>query len=124
MDSQPPEGGACSSHPGQEVIAVPKFLVTYHGAGAPSPEEAQQAMAAFMAWAQSAGSALIDPGAPLGPRKTVSASSVTDGAAEGPAGGYSILEAADLDSAVGLVRAHPFVSRGGSLEVSQAVPPG
>ena len=30
---------------------MPKFLVTYHGAGAPAPEEAQEAMAAFMAWA-------------------------------------------------------------------------
>jgi hypothetical protein len=103
---------------------VPKFLVTYHGAGAPSPDEAQQAMAAFMAWAQSVGSALVDPGAPLGPRKTVSSGSVTDGAAGGPAGGYSILEAADLESAVDLVRNHPFVSRGGSLEISQAVAPG
>ena len=103
---------------------MPKFLVTYHGAGAPSPEEAQQAMAAFMAWAQSVGTALVDPGAPLGPRKTVSSGSVTDRPAEGPAGGYSILEAADLDNAVGLVRDHPFVGRGGSLEVSQAVSPG
>ncbi len=60
---------------------MPKFLVTYHGAGAPSPGEAQQAVAAFMAWAQSAGRALVDPGAPLGPRKTVSSGSVADGAA-------------------------------------------
>jgi hypothetical protein len=46
---------------------VPKFLVTYHGADAPAPEEARQAMAAFMAWAASVGEALADPGAPLGP---------------------------------------------------------
>jgi hypothetical protein len=108
-----------AQHPAQEVTAVPKFLVTYHGAGAPSPGEAQQAMAAFMAWAQSVGSALADPGAPLGPRKTVRSGSVADG----PAGGYSILEAADLDSAVDLVRDHPFISRGGTLEVSQTVLP-
>jgi hypothetical protein len=50
--------------------------------------------------------------------------SVTDGAADGAAVGYSILEASDLDSAVDLVRDHPFVSRGGHLEVGQAVPPG
>jgi hypothetical protein len=103
---------------------VPKFLVTYHGAGAPSPDEAEQAMAAFMAWAQSVGEALVDPGAPLGPRKTVSSSSVTDGPAEGPAAGYSVLEAADLDRAVTLVRDHPFVGRGGYLQVIQAVSPG
>ncbi len=103
---------------------MPKFLVTYHGAGAPAPEEAQQAMAAFMAWASSAGEALVDPGAPLGPAKTVSAGSVSDGATDGPVNGYSILQAADLDSAVDLVKNHPFVSRGGSLQVSTATLPG
>ena len=103
---------------------MPKFLVTYHGAGAPTPEQAQEAMAAFMAWASSAGEALIDPGAPLGPAKTVTAGSVSDGPADGLASGYSVLEAADLDSAVNLVKAHPFVSRGGSLQVSPAILPG
>ncbi len=37
--------------------------------------------------------------------------------------GYSVLEAADLDSAVSLVRNHPFVARGGALQVSAAVTP-
>jgi hypothetical protein len=31
--------------------------------------------------------------------------------------------AADLDTAVGLVRARPYVERGGSLQVSEAVAP-
>src|SRR6266567_1255734 len=100
------------------------ILITYHGAGGPAPEEAQQAMAAFTAWASSAGEALADPGAPLGPVKTVSAGSVSDGPADGPANGYSIVPAADLDRAVDLVKNHPFISRGGSLQVSTAVLPG
>jgi hypothetical protein len=29
---------------------MPKYVVTYHGAGSPSPEEAPAAMAAFKAW--------------------------------------------------------------------------
>ncbi len=103
---------------------MPKFLITYHGAGGPAPEEAQQAMAAFTAWASSAGEALADPGAPLGPAKTVSAGSVSDGPADGPANGYSIVQAADLDRAVDLVKNHPFISRGGSLQVSTAALPG
>jgi hypothetical protein len=48
---------------------------------------------------------------------------VADGAAPGPFNGYSILDAADLDSAVDLVRSHPCVERGGSLQVSEAVTP-
>ena len=104
---------------------MPKFLVTYHGgSGMPASEQGrQQAIAAFGGWAAAAGKALVDPGAPLGEAKTVSADSVTDGAAQGPPNGYSVLDAADLDSAVDLVRGHPFVARGGSLQVSQAVTP-
>lgn len=46
---------------------------------------------------------------------------MADGPAPGPATGYSVLDTADLDSAVDLVRNHPFVGRGGSLQVSQAI---
>jgi hypothetical protein len=101
-----------------------RFLVTYHGGGMPEGEKArEQAMAAFGQWVAKTGKALVDPGAPLGPAKTVSNGSVVDGPAAGPSGGYSIIEAADIDAAVDLVRGHPFVSRGGSLQVSPAVAP-
>jgi hypothetical protein len=101
------------------------FLVTYHGGGMPEGEEARkQAMADFGAWVGRVGKALTDPGAPLGPAMTVSAGgAVRAGAADGPASGYSVLRADDMDSAVALVLDHPFVARGGSLQVSQAVAP-
>jgi hypothetical protein len=101
-----------------------RFLVTYHGAGAPRNEEEQAAaMTAFMAWTNQVDSALIDPGAPLGGSTVVSSTGVADGVADGPAGGYSILEADDLAAAAELVRDHPFIARGGTLQVSQAVLP-
>jgi hypothetical protein len=103
---------------------MPRFLVTYHGGGMPESEQArQQAMAAFGAWVGATGKALVDPGAPLGPSRTVSAGSVSDGRASEPFNGYSILDAADLDAAVDLVRSHPYVERGGSLQISEAVTP-
>jgi hypothetical protein len=101
-----------------------RFLVTYHGGGMPEGDEARrEAMAAFAQWAARTGSALVDPGAPLGPSKTVAKGSVTDGPASGPTGGYSVIEADDIDAAVTLVRDHPFVDRGGSLQVTAAVTP-
>jgi hypothetical protein len=103
---------------------MPRFLVTYHGSGMPEGEEArQQAMAAFGEWVAKTGKALVDPGAPLGAAKTVSRSAVADGPASSPSVGYSVLEADDIDAAVGLVQQHPFVDRGGSLQVTQAVAP-
>jgi hypothetical protein len=83
----------------------------------------RQAMEAFGQWVQQTGKALVDPGAPLGPARTVKKGSVTDGPASGPLGGYSVLEAADIDAAVRLVADHPFVGRGGELQVSPAVSP-
>ena len=103
---------------------MPSFLVTYHGGGMPDDEEGrQQAMAAFGAWVGKMGDALTDPGAPLGPSMTVSSDRVREGDAEGRVAGYSVIRADDMDAAVDLVRDHPFVSRGGSLQVTEAVAP-
>jgi hypothetical protein len=101
-----------------------RFLVTYHGGEMPADDKSrQQAMAAFAKWVEQTGKALIDPGAPLGPAKTVSSTSVTDGPAGGRFGGYSVVEANDIDAAVNLVAKHPFLQRGGSLQVSPTVSP-
>jgi hypothetical protein len=61
---------------------------------------------------------------PNGRARLVGDGAVADGTADGPISGYSILQAADLDDAVDLVRNHPFVGRGGSLQVSTAALPG
>jgi len=103
---------------------MPTYLVTYHGGGGPPPsaEAREQMMAAFGAWVASVGDHMADPGAPLGAAKTVSAEGVSDGGTAS-IGGYSLIRADDLDAAVVLVKNHPFVARGGSLQVSEAVAP-
>lgn len=102
---------------------MPTYLVTYHGGpGMPSdPTAVQQMLAAFQAWVTEVGSAMRDPAAPLGAAKTVSGATVADGQTEAAIGGYTLLDARSLEEAVGLVRTHPFLTRGGSLEVSEAV---
>ena len=98
-----------------------RFLVTYHGGGMPEGNAArEQAMAAFAQWASKTGTALVDPGAPLGESKTVTKDSVEEGPASGPPGGYSIIEADSIDAAAELVQDHPFVGRGGALQISAA----
>ena len=62
----------------------------------------------------------MDPGAPLGESKTVTKDSVEEGPASGPPGGYSIIEADSIDAAAELVQDHPFVGRGGALQISAA----
>jgi hypothetical protein len=102
---------------------MPSYLITYHGGpGMPAdPEAAQKMLAAFQAWVGEVGTAMRDPGAPLAAAKTVSADSEVDGQAGAQIGGYTLIEAEDLAEAVSLVRSHPFLSRGGSLQVNEAV---
>ena len=101
-----------------------KFLVTYHGGGEPPADPAMrdQMMAAFGAWAASVGDNLIDPGAPLGPAQAVTSDGVHDDETRSVEG-YTLLSADSLADAVELVRGHPFVSRGGTLRVSESVAP-
>jgi hypothetical protein len=102
---------------------MPTYLVTYHGSGAPPPtaEGRQQAMAAFGEWVASVGDAMLDPGAPLTASRTVSSAGTGDGSAAGPIAGYTLLRADDLDGAARLVEGHPFIARGGTLQVSEAM---
>jgi hypothetical protein len=102
---------------------MPTYLVTYHGTGGPppTPEGQRQAMAAFGEWVASVGDGMVDPGAPLAASRVVSSSGTEAGPAAGPIAGYTLLRAADLGAAVKLVENHPFVSRGGALQVSEAV---
>jgi hypothetical protein len=94
-----------------------KFLVTYIGGGMPhDPELMAQAKAAFEQWVGQAGAAVIDPGAPV---RTVSRVASGEPAAEAAVNGYSIIQAESVETAVGLLSTHPFVGRGGTLQVSE-----
>ena len=94
-----------------------KFLVTYHGGGMPSdPAQAAQAQQAFGQWLARAGKAVVDPGAPLKP-----AGHVGKGAAAADVGGYSVIEAGSAGEALEVLKSHPFVTRGGTLLLHEAI---
>lgn len=95
-----------------------KFLITYHGAGHPDPAEMESARKDFMAWLGNAGPAVTDPGAPLGFAGQVS---TAEPEAVVDILGYSILEADSANAAKELLASHPFVARGGTLQISQAM---
>ena len=96
---------------------MPKFLVTYVGGGMPhDPELMAQARAAFGAWLAETGDAVTDPGAPV---RTVARLAAGEPAAEAEVSGFSIVEAADVEAAKELLSTHPFIGRGGTLQVSE-----
>jgi hypothetical protein len=88
-----------------------KFIYLYRGPAPmsdPTPEQAAERMAAFSAWMEKVGAALVDVGSPFG-----TSMSVRDDGSEGTAGdliGYTIVEADDLAAAKGFTEGLPFLS--------------
>ena len=96
-----------------------RFLVTYHGSGMnDDPDLIEQAKAAFLDWVGGAGDAIVDPGAPLRMVRQVAS-----GTPEAPVevGGYSIIETDDADAAAAVLGSHPYVGRGGTLQVNEVL---
>lgn len=100
-----------------------RFLVTYHADDMPhDPESMATARQAFMTWATKTGSALVEPGAPIRSTSTVAASGWDrQGHTDSPFNGWSVIEAADADAAAQLLSDHPFIARGGTLQISEPV---
>ena len=87
-----------------------KFIYLYRGPAAQggTPQEGAERAAAFGAWMEKVGGALVDVGSPFG-----ASVSVRDDGTEGAAGqliGYSIVEADDLVAARALTGGLPFLA--------------
>lgn len=90
-----------------------KYMYLYRGPATPmsdlTPEQGAARMAAFGAWMDKLGTALVDVGSPF-----AAGASVRDDGVDGPAGehsGYSIIEADDLATAKALTDGLPFLAK-------------
>lgn len=98
---------------------MPKFLITYHGGKMPDdPAIMAQIKAAFGKWLQEAGKAVVDPGSPT---RMINQVSTGTPVAAAEIGGYSIIEAASAADAEKILKSHPFVARGGTLQVNEVM---
>ena len=96
---------------------MPRYLVTYQGMPHVDPAQMEQAREAFGNWLRETGDAVVDPGAP-----TNAVAHVASGApVRLEIGGYSIIEAPSEAEAVRLLETHPFVARGGTLQVNAPI---
>jgi hypothetical protein len=92
---------------------MPKFVFTYrHPAGyTPSSESAP----AWMAWFEGMGDHLVDLGQPAVARTALG--NCESGRTE--LGGYSIVQADDLEAAAAIAKGCPHLERGGGVEVGE-----
>ncbi len=108
---------------------MPRYLFVYHAPmtpadAAPPPEQMEQVMGAWNAWAAKVGGDLVDFGAPLAGGVRVTPAGTSPSTRE--VSGYSLLEASDLDAALALAKDHPHLDMPGGCEIevheAQAIP--
>jgi hypothetical protein len=101
---------------------VARYLVTYHLEGQVDPETMVKAREAFAVWAAKTGPALVDPGAPIESTSTVTSDRLEHEArSDLPFYGWSVIEAVDADAVAEILTDHPFVRRGGTLQINAPV---
>jgi YCII-related domain len=93
---------------------VPKYVFTYHQPAGYVPRADENVIAAWQSFFEGIGDHLVDPGQPVFAR-----TSLGDVGATTQLGGYSVIEAADLEEAAALAKACPSVGNGGGVQVGE-----
>jgi len=96
------------------------YLLTYYGgAGMPeSPEEGAKVMAAWSAWFEQLGDAVVDGGNPTSESRAISPDGSVMDATMAPTG-YSVIKADTLDAAVKAAAGCPVLAGGSTVVVSE-----
>ncbi|MGI9221482.1 MAG: hypothetical protein ACR2QS_10675 [Woeseiaceae bacterium] len=101
---------------------MPNYIFAYHSNGnmPKTPEEGAAHMEKYAAWLKGMGDAVVNPGTPFKDSKTVSSDGVEDGGGPNPVMGFTEVTADDLDAALEMAQASPFLEMG-TIEVAEAV---
>tara|TARA_R110002096_G_scaffold6587_5_gene30139 strand:+ start:993 stop:1313 length:321 start_codon:yes stop_codon:yes gene_type:complete len=102
---------------------MPNFIIVYHGGKTSmSPEEGQKLMASWRAWMAGMGSAVVNPGWPVGASRTINSDrSITENGGPNPISGVTVIAADSLEAATELVKPCPHLDIGGSIELAPAL---
>lgn len=86
-----------------------------------TPGQMQAGMAAWQAWYQNCGGAVVDLGAPLDKSTIVKAGAAESG--KTAITGFSLLQAESMEEAVSLMKGHPhFRAPGATVQILESVP--
>jgi hypothetical protein len=102
---------------------VPNYIIAYLGeAKKPdSPEEGKAQMEKWKAWVSGLGDAVVNPGSPMGKSKIVSAEGVSSDDRSNGMTGFSVVKADNLDVALEMAQACPYIEAGGTLQVAELI---
>ena len=93
---------------------MPKYIFTYHQPKAYVPGADAKAMAAWQSFFEGIADRIVDPGLPVFERTTIGEVGATM-----QLGGYSVVDADDLDHAATLAKRCPSIEYGGGVQVGE-----
>ena len=100
---------------------MPNYIFAYYGEPKfKSQEEGARHMAKWKTWMGGLGSAIVNPGHPMGKPKKVSASGVSDSTVANRLTGFSIVKADSMNSALAMVNGCPHLEHG-TVDVAEAM---
>jgi hypothetical protein len=96
-----------------------KFLVTYHDAPAlVDGAMAEQDREAVAAWMAAKGSVVVDPGAPV---RALTQLATSEPRQRSEIDGYAVIDADSIEAASDLLRSHPLLAGGGTLQINEVL---
>jgi hypothetical protein len=109
-----------TNQPKESTMA--NYLLAYTGGSTPETDAERAAvMAAWTKWFESLGQAVVDPGNPFGPSKSVAPGGAIGDRAPSGLTGYSVIAAEGLDAAAELAEGCPVLAAGGGVEVYETL---
>ena len=78
-------------------------------------------MAKYRQWLSSLGKSAVSPANPLKNTSTINSDGSVIGGGKTSMSGFTIIEAASMESALSIAKSCPFLEVGGSLEVSELI---
>jgi hypothetical protein len=100
-----------------------KFLFLYYGGKMPTdPKEIAKTTEIWNKWLKGLGKAIVDGGNPTMPGKTVTGSTVKSGAIGEPVGGYTIVQAENIDAAAAMAKNSPGAKESGKIAIYEIMP--
>ena len=98
-----------------------QYVIAYLGGGKPeTPEQGAKDMEKWKTWIMDLGSAVVNPGTPMGNSKIVSKDGISDDLGSDALSGFSIVEADSQEAAIEMAKSCPFLDYG-KLQVSQVM---
>jgi hypothetical protein len=97
------------------------YVLAYYGEPKfESPEAGAKHMAKWKAWMGALGAVVINPGAPFGKTKTVSAKGVSEGGGANRLVGYSIVQADSIEAVLEMAKRCPHLEHG-KIDVAEVM---